>query len=1723
MDDMHRDAVEGGNYDVIRDRLTGLGSRLQQAVGALDAQRQATFGSTELAIAGQGRVRTEHHCVPCDVARLGEHLLLGHNVQHGLKRTTTPEDVFSLWAFTRTDDGLALSAASDEATTALLGDAGFRREFDALYAYYKEARLIQLRVTETKLLAIFQVGATARDVKVLRWALDGGGAPTFIDARGERDHVFPRTHDFEWIETRRADHVLGRHPHVNVLDTVFVETVGGDLTIKVEDNTDDGEGIYAEPVDDPNQSLDDAEISYASLGPLVLLRIRPFQEEVVRHLVYNVQTRSVTRIDAIGASCVRLPEDHGIVFPGGTYLRTGQVKIFERDLTDMELVRTVPAPNGEDVLYVFHRRRDGLYLLYPYNLIRKEVGTPISAHGYSVFADGTLVVFRAADEPARVHPIQVWITPFVSAEHHSNTPSDGSVLGRIGNRDLVRGISDAYTLCQMTANQSPTREVYEELVRACQRFVDATYWLSEVPGDLREQVEQIRQTAERIIDEFEKVQALKAQALTVVQQASTTHDRQIALTNPDGLRDVAAFLGAMTSLRGHRGHLITLKETRYVDLEALDALEQATMAQFDRVSQATVAFLLGEGAFAPLFETLDGVERGVEEVRKASEVVPLTEDLDQVTEGVQLLGEVVAGLEVDDPTQKTTILEGISEVVGRANQVRAALEQRRTGLRTSEAEAEFGAQLTLFGQTVMAALATCDTPERCDEQLSRMLLQLEELEARFSDLDAFLTTLTDKRTEISDAFGARKQGLLEKRQRRVGQLTAATERILDGVVRRSARFDDEDALNSWFAADPMVLKLRQVAEQLAQLGDTVRSDEALGRLTAARQDALRGLRDKRDLFDDDALIRFGKHRFTVNTQPLQLTLVPHQADGATERGVALHLNGTDFLQPVTDPEFAQTRPYWEQTVVSEDPTTARAEYLAAMLLGAEDVVVDGPFDALVAQVQTRAADRYEEGYDRGLHDHDAARILQALHGLRAQAGRLRFGAEARSLAALFWAFAEDVPTRAWQAEALALGHLRAVLGAQDGAEALARRIGQALTEWSGAEARIALEAGRYLCEVLAQAEPCFVVSPEALALTEAAEAWLTERGDEAALSRHLEALGDWRSRLRVVEVWLGRFAAHSEHDSTWVAEAAAHRLVGDRLTVQAGSGSARTVVEGLRSTHPRIQGGALPLDLAEFSARLQRFRDQRVPGFQTYRQQRSALLDGATRELRIDELTPQVLTSFVRNRLVDEVYLPLIGDNLAKQMGAAGADARTDRMGLLLLVSPPGYGKTTLMEYVASRLGLTFVKVNGPALGHQVTSLDPAEAPSATSRQEVDKINLALEMGNNVMLYLDDIQHCSPELLQKFISLCDAQRRIEGVWNGRTRTYDLRGKKFAVVMAGNPYTETGERFQIPDMLANRADTYNLGDILSGRQASFALSFIENALTSNPVLAPLATRSMNDVYLLVRRAQGEIIDSGDLTHDVSGAELADVDAVLKHLFVCRDVLLKVNACYIQSAAMEDAFRTEPRFQLQGSYRNMNKLAEKVVPAMNAAEIAALITDHYTSEAQTLTTGAEANLLKLAELRGTLTEAQSERWDAIRQEFRRQQLVGGSDDDPATRITGVLSSMAEALKGLGNVQLPSPAVTVEAPHVEVTSPAPDLSELVDVLRSLAADSAATNGHAVKPEPDQRALVRQVLSVIELLTVRMVAAARGKLPEESHAAFVEDLKREVAAAVSELPPES
>jgi len=1761
----------GGSYEVIRQRLAGHGRELSAAARALNEQRQELFGGTELAVLGTERVRTENNCVPVDIVQVGGLMLFGYNVFVGLRKTTSIDDVFSVQHFAVRDDGLLeFRAAAPEEAPWLHGEE-FVRAFTSLYQYYADTRLIALRSDGRKLLAVFQTGESESSLKVFQWAIQPDGSIDYIDDRGERAFQPPEAHDYEWQETSRDDHILGRHPHVSIEDVVFVETVGGDLTIKVEDNTEDGLGVYREDVDDPNQSLDDAHILYSIQGSLVLLRIRPYMEDRYRHLVFNARTNGVVRIDSVGDSCVALPEDHGIIFPGGYVLQTGEHKVFPDVDEDLRFLRKIASPNGEDVLYVFNRRRDGLYVLFPYNLIRREVQSPIRCHGWSLFDDGRLVVFRASEteEPERVHPMQVWNTPFMTADVASAAPVEGGALGRIGNKDLVRGLSDCLTIGRMVVDQEPSRGVYEALVTACQRALDTYFWFGEDEVGLTNLVTTVRDVAELIIDEFEKVQVLQREALKALKEAREQQQSLKDDLHPDSWHDAEQFMGALTGLRSQRGHLITMRDVRYIDRAAIDAMEAEVAEEFDRISRATVDFLLGDEALTPLTRRIEELHARIGETERLVDIKPLIGQQKELTEGLDLMTEVVSGLEIDDATARAAILERLGEVFGQVNRVRAVLTNKRKEIAGHEARADFAAQWALLGQSVSSAVALADTPEACDDQLSRLMIQLEELEARFGEFDEFLPQLATKREEIELALGARKQVLVDERQKRAGSLVGAAERILAGVGRRAKTFKAQDELNAWFASDAMVLKLRDVADKLVALGDAVKGEELLARLQAARQDALRGLRDRLELFEDGAnLIKFGKHRFPVNTRPLELTMVPR--DG----GMALHLTGTDFYEGIDDAEVNAAKPYWDQALPSEGGAVSRAEYLAGSILfaaeeGREGLTVARLEEAsveeeLLALVRGWAAERYDEGYERGVHDSDAAALLRELLHLRGTAGLLRFPARPRAAATLFWAWSDDDDAKArWHRRARSFGRLRETLGATGGLADLAHELGgvigaamETMAPSLAISAADAAMAGRYLVEELQAEHPRFVVSQEAQELRDALVRHLDDHGGRRALDDDLDALeGLFAERLELVGAWTAAVYGSSRGSSgepgiretekpgrslsggqqpqdpkspgfqvsripgsntpsaspkqrefpPLPVETAALMLTEKALEHEPSAALTSITVTGLLSQHPRIKDGSLSLALDEFLGRLSAWREHTVPAFTAWRAKRTEVLERERRRLRVDEFLPRVMTAFVRNKLINEVYLPIVGDNLAKQMGAAGDSRRTDQMGLLLLVSPPGYGKTTLMEYIASRLGLVFMKVNGPALGHEVTSLDPAEAPNATARQEVEKINLAFEMANNVMLYLDDIQHTHPELLQKFISLCDGTRRIEGVWKGRTRTYDLRGKKFAVVMAGNPYTESGDRFQIPDMLANRADTYNLGDILEGRDEAFALSYVENSLTSNPVLQPLATREQSDVYKLVDMARGEEIPTSELSHEYSAVELGEVTGVLRKLLKVQEVVLAVNQQYIVSAAQEDAFRTEPPFKLQGSYRNMNKLGEKIVAAMNDAELDALLKDHYIGEAQTLTTGAEANLLKLWEMLGVQTPEQAERWEAIKKDFRRAMLTGGGDDDPVTRLTGALGGLDAQLEGIREVLVAGTSGDLEQGLVAIGEKLAALSD--EVHRG-----ANAVGHGAKAAAKGTELQQALIAATERQAAANEATAKtshlSATVVERHAASAEEL---------------
>ena len=1673
--------ADSGSYELLKKRLIDQGEALLAHAGTLNEARVAAFGKSDQALLLRTRARTENNCVARDIVRIGDQLLFAYNVTLGLRRETSVGDVFALYRLAAGEGDAADELEAVPLAGSFLEDARFASDFRELYAYYKQAELVQLRVTPDKLLMAFRIGAQWHDRRVFRWSIDRDGRVSYVDNRGERDIELPPTHDFEWTPTTREDHVGGKHPHVNILDTVFVETVGGDLTVKIENNSESGLGIYAEPVEDRNQSLADADIAYARLGALILLRVKPYREEVERFLVYNIRTQQVVRIDAIGNSCVQLPEDHGIIFPGGYYLQSGEHKRFDMPAEVVERLRfkrMIRSPNGEDVLYVFYEPGPGHYALFTYNLINKTLATPILANGHARFPDGRLLVFAAeSGEPTRVHPMQLWQTPFVSEDYAAATPKAQGFFGRIGNPELVRGISELIGIGRALREQTPTRSAYEDLIRQCGRVQDAYFWLdAPEAGGLLTSLKAIADGARQTLDEFEKVDSIRRDTARAQQQAQT---EQRAL-----MTDVASmlwhkpddFVRALGRLREQRGKLVGLRELRYADLAALEAMDGELATEQGRISERALQFMAGEKAFDSYRDTLGKVAVALPGTQTTGEIDSQVGVLDETSAALDLLNEQIGNLPGGDAVTRTRILDQIGGLYAEANRLRAEARRRRKSLGAAEATAEFGAQFKLFGQAVESAVDFADTPEKCDEALTRLLAQLEELEGRFVEQEEFLADIAAKREAVYEALAARKQTLVDARQRRSQALADAAERILDGIPRRVAQLADLAAVNSYFAADPLLAKLGRLLADLRGIGASVAADELDTRLRTARDQAQRMVRDRAELAGDGGnTMRLGRHAFTVSRQPLDLALVPR------ETGMAFHLTGTDYFAPVSDARLDALQPFWQQALESESATLYRAEYLAGSFL--EGVLrgegpltldelfahcADGEAAAPVAEaLRALAASRYQEGYQKGVHDADALRILAPLARMQAAAGLLAFSPAERACAQLYWLHGcFDADRDVWLRGARAAVQMQQLFGTRESLARQIQAIASALEAFSGrfglaADAALRQRAAEYLVLQLASER--------------GAAAWvISARGEDLAteFTRQLERagkLGAWQHDLALAAPaerwalaceWLQAFASGREDAQAWIADAAlalAEPAARERINADLDG-----EVEALLGEHARVADGRMRLNLNDFWARFHTHRSQIVPGFRALQALRQTLIGEEKQRLQLGQFQAKPLATFVRNQLIDEVYLPIVGENLAKQIGTAGPGSRTDRMGMLLLISPPGYGKTTLMEYVADRLGLVFVRINCPVLGHEITGLDPAAAAHAAARQELEKLNLGLAMGSNVMLYLDDIQHTSPEFLQKFIALADGTRRIEGVWQGQPRTYDMRGKRFAVVMAGNPYTESGDVFRIPDMLANRADIYNLGDVLSGREQTFALSYIENAITANPVLQPLASRDPKDVQRLVRLARGEDVPASEFAHSYNAAELAELVALLQRLFAARDVLLKVNASYIESAAQQDDYRSEPPFKLQGSYRNMTKLASRITPLISDAELDALIRDHYRGEAQTLTTGAEENLLKLAHLLGRPSAEEQARWQSICEEFVRLKKLGGSDDG-SMRIANTVLDLARAVDQLGkNRQLDATLADGFArlgaqlneikPKLTVTTAAPDVSGFTDAVHGM-----------------------------------------------------------------------
>jgi len=1595
--------LEAGSYEIIRSRLGKSRVKLEEGLKFLNDTRKEIFGGVETELLSTVRIHTDNNCIAQDIIALGDKCVFGFNVHIGLRAVTKVADVFAVYHYE--------NANFVQDDMSIIGDTQFEQDLENLYKYYRNSEFYRFWKKGAFLYMIFKVSDKEGDYKAFKWLVNDSTLK-YVDNRSEHEYKAIEQYSFEWKTTTRDDFRNGRHPHVTIQDRLFVETVGGDLTIKVEDNTDDGKGIYNELVENKDQQLDDAEVAYADLGSLIALRIVPYLE-APRYFIYNEKLEEVYPMPAMGSSGQLLPGEHGVIVSDGYYLKTGASKQFDLGQASKQYETRISSTNGEDHLYVYFDPVEGQYVLMSYNIISQEVDVPMVCNGYSIFHDGTLGYFRRDPEPTKHHTIQLWTTPYGKEIQSSSTHED-NLLYKVGNKEIVSFMSECGSLISLIRKENPYADLYTDIVSLCTSIKDSYYWIDREESQHIDQVLlEIKESSEVAIGEYQKVVSIKKATSEATEEVLKAAEKQFKDIDTLSLDSISTFISAITSLRGIRGQLLTTKELRYADIPRLEAANETAGEKSLQLEKQCVRFLLETSSLGEYEKRINEVEKSIEGLKSSVAANELISQAEQIGKDLELLIDVVGSLKIDDPTETTKIIENISVLYASVNGLRSRIKQKYRDIRGGESKAEFDAQLRLLDQSVLSAIELSDTPEACSEALNRLMLLLEEIEGKFIEQDDYIEVLHSKREEISSTFETKRLQLVETLNKRTLSLASSGKRLVAGITKRALKLKESSEINGFYAADVMIQKVRSIAENLREAGDSVKADDLLSQLSSSKEEAIRSLRDKVDLYaGGENVINFGQHSFSVNNQQLELAIIPR--DGS----LYVHLTGTEFFQKIEDQDLNALDHLWDQTYISENKSIYRSEYLLYQFIAEHKSIDILGSTEVDASIKSYMSTRLGEGYERGIHDLDAITIGKALYKKQQETGLLIYDSLDRALGRLYWERCLSAEEQAKLKQAIA--SCKSILHTFPDAEVkqeLSMMIGEGITQVSipsMLEDADPLVAAQSLVESLVS----YNMTSVALESKELAKDFLNHLKMIKGLSSYQQnekvIQEDYKDHLNYINGWLKSYVDQEQNslDEGLVAEAIVHLSI--KTKAHELIGSPKISLKGMSGDHALIESGNYNIDYSQFFKKLDNYTSSTIPKFELLKNRKQELVEDWKRRLKLEELKPRVLSSFVRNQLIDKVYLPIIGDNLAKQMGTVGEGSRTDRMGLLLLVSPPGYGKTTLMEYVAERLGLTFVKINGPSLGHDITSLDPAYANSSGAKQELEKLNMSLEIGDNIMIYLDDIQHCNAEFLQKFISLTDGQRKIEGVYNGVAKTYDFRGKKVAVVMAGNPYTEAGEKFNIPDMLANRADVYNLGDMLAGSDEYFKDSYIENALSSNQYLQRVAAKSLDDVYTILDHIKKDDLANIQLEHSHTPEEVQEYVSVLQKLITIRDTILLVNAEYIKSAAISDAYRVEPPFKLQGSYRNMNKMAEKVVPVMNTQEVNDLIMDHYNSEVQTLTSNAEANLLLFKKLTDRLSPEEAERLDYINTKFKEE--VSQSSGDFIRPVIDEIRNFNEILKSI-----------------------------------------------------------------------------------------------------------
>ena len=1614
---------EQNSLDVIKRRIKEKTNSLKDSIQLLNNERNAEYKSSELTLLKTLNIKTDLTSNIVDMVKVNDNIIIGYKVPKNGSQTLLANNVLSSFKLISNENASLEECPLNESP---IYSNKFEADVNNLLKFYTNAEILQFVKTESNLFISFKIGPKESDLKVFYWDVVGNSFVYKGEYSGTSLFSNISKLEFSWKELGRDRFVSGDCPLVNINDSIFVGNTNGFIRIKNKPTTNNAEKdiILKKELKDSRQSLENASFAYHQVESLFLIKVQPYKESAYYFIVDTI-TDTAIEADGLGYSGVMLPENAGIIYSNGYYLKDGGFKKYDHLDNAAYHYETVKSPNGEDYMYVFYSLKNNTYYLYNYSIVSKEIDAPIIANGYVSFDNGSLLISKNDEKNAygKIHDIQVWKTSFYSDEYYSSLVKKTveNRISKIGNSELVKAIGSLNTIVNFIHNKEVSVSVYDSIIAMIDQANDGYHWLKEF-SDLKivEKLKEVKESAYLVIQEFKKVEELKSfaeQKINKVEKDFSSLNNETYIKNDD----LAHLMQLIIKINAFIGELSSIKNERYIDVSKINTLNDKAEERRVFVNNKIVELLAQDKTYNELEKSIENTQKEIEKESKYKPLKEINAGIDKLAEQLSVINQEIGTLEFQDTTMLANILEKVATIFAKLNQVKAKGKQKEKDLAFNEAKIEFASHSKLLEQSFKNALNNAHNIEATDAEYANILSVLEGIEARFAEFDTeeFIEQLSKQRESIQTAFETHRQQLQAVLQKKVDNLSKAIEVSLKSITSKASKIDNLKTLSAFFLTDGMVLRVKNLISDIKTLGDINKSEEFATRLKNTEVSFVKKVRDDQDIFENNGtVLKLGNHRFAVNKQNFEIVLVRKNEELFT------HIQGTQFYRKVsTENMNPDLYKYWDYELISESKDLYRSEYLVYSIFedaknnnnGLSDVVLKELMDkgtrngkpiSILTFIQEYSSNLYKEGYIKGIHDNDAAALFSAIYKEKEKVQEFNFLSKDRLTAYIIKSCGVKD---------------NIVKDIKNGLSLLERIKSSQLLDKTMLQLENDLNtSNRFNNEVLD-----YLVNH--IKNKGATSTQVVKFYDEmiSVLNPFIEDMikslnsndTDFKEKNSIIEDLRMIFKAYCETDGKPVSLIEETLIYIMQKTVHGeGNIDAKDVdylltVSGLYGDHPLIKDGKMSFIVEDFMIKNDYHRKVVMPIYEGVDKFKHDSLNEEKSRININDFIAKPLSSFIKNRLISESYFPKIGTNLAKQIGETGDKKKTDTMGMLLLISPPGYGKTTLIEYIVNKLGMIFVKVNCPSIGHDVTSLDPEKAPNLTARKEIEKINLAFEMGSNVFLYLDDIQHTNSEFLQKFISLCDGTRTIDGVWEGKSKTYNLRNKRIAVAMAGNPYTESGEVFKIPDMLANRADTYNLGEILSDDREVFELSYIENAIVSNAITSPLANRSMNDMNLVIKMADGIEVDKNDFEHQYSPTELTEIVKIIKMMRQIQKVVLKVNQNYISSASQNNDYRNEPPFKLQGSYRNMAKIVERLVPVMNEAEVDALIMDHYQAESQTLTSSNEENLLKFKEITNRLSPDEAIRWEELKDLYKKGKT--SEDDLSLERIANVLEEIKEKM--------------------------------------------------------------------------------------------------------------